>query len=344
MPELRKDPTHGRWVIIATERARRPGNFIRDENGVIDENKPCPFCEKNEKKTPPEIYAIRKQQSLPNTPGWKTRVIPNQTPLLRIEGNLNRHGYGMYDVLRGVGAHEIIIESPKHIGNTADLPIEQISLGIKTIRTRIHDLGQDFRFKYVLAYKNYGTAAGEGKIHHCHYQLLATPVNPLRIKEELNNAKRYYDYHERCLFCDIIQQEMSDGKRIVTQNEHFIALIPFAARFPFETWILPKKHQCDFVNAPPDNDEALADILKHVLLKLKVGLDNPSYNYVFHSAPFRREKAGEARWQTIQEDYHWHIEVMPRLTRVAGFEKGTGFYICVIPPEAAAEFLRKVEV
>jgi len=341
MPELRKDPVIGRWVIIATERARRPDQFTNQAQETRPE-RPCPFCEGSESRTPPEVYTVRPRASAPNSPGWELRVVPSLTPFLQIEGDLDRRGKGLYDLMNGVGAHEIIIETNQHIGNMADLPEDQITKVLTCYIDRMNDLEKDKRFKYALVFKNHGWAAGGGRVQHTRSQLIATPVNPKRVKEELTGARQYYEYHERCVFCDLIKQEIQTKDRLILDIDGFIAITPFASRFPFEVWILPKKHSCDFVNLDFDSRKYLASILKKVLIKLKKGLGDPPYNFVIHSAPFRRPKLGH--WKSIDFDYHWHIEIMPRLTRVAGFEWGTGFYICPLPPENAAHFLREVEV
>ena len=341
MPELRKDPIIGRWVIIATERSKRPDQFSGGDQNAPAE-KSCPFCEGSEKDTPPEIYALRPRHTAPNTPGWEIRVVPSIAPFLRIEGELERRGKGLYDLMNGIGAHEIVIETNKHTGNMADLSEEQIVKVIDTYIDRIVDLEKDERFKYVLVFKNYGWTAGAGRVKHSRSQLIATPVNPKRVKEELLGARTYYDYHDRCVFCDLIRQELASKERIILDVDGFVAITPFAARFPFEAWILPKKHSCDFTSLDTPGKLGLATTMKKVLAKLKKGLNDPPYNYIIHTAPFRRAKAGY--WKSIDYDYHWHIEIMPRLTRVAGFEWGTGFYICPLPPEDAAKFLREVEV
>lgn len=341
MPELRKDPVIGRWVIIATERARRPDQF----SGQAQENyveKPCPFCEGSESKTPPEIYSLRPRHTASNGPGWELRVVPSISPFLKIEGDLDRRGEGMYDLMSGIGAHEIIIETNEHIGNMADLSDEQVAKVITCYIDRIVDLEKDKRFKYVLVFKNHGWIAGGGRVKHSRSQLIATPVNPKRVKEELVGARQYYDYHERCVFCDLIRQELESKDRLILDIDGFIAVAPFASRFPFEVWIFPKKHSSDFTAMDMPTRFELGKILKKVLMKLKKGLNDPPYNYILHTAPFRRQKLGY--WKSIENDYHWHIEIMPRLTRVAGFEWGTGFYICPLPPEDAAKFLREVEV
>ena len=340
MPELRKDPVIGRWVIISTERAKRPSDFK-----IAPEPRrpgPCPFCGGHEDETPPEIFALRENGDEPNSPGWQVRVVPNKYPALRIEGGLNREGIGMCDMMNGVGAHEVIIETPDHDKTLADLDEFQISKILWVYTQRIADLGKDDRFKYVLVFKNQGEAAG-ASLQHAHSQLIATPVTPKRVKEELVGAKEYYDYKRRCIFCDYIKQETKVlGERLVAETGHFVALSPFAARFPFETWILPKRHAADFTYIEDDEVTDLANMLKLILGKLRAALDDPPFNYLLHMAPFRRPRAGY--WATIEEDYHWHIELIPRLIKIAGFEWGSGFFINPTPPEVAAQILRDAEV
>ncbi|MGE5279888.1 MAG: galactose-1-phosphate uridylyltransferase [Deltaproteobacteria bacterium] len=340
MPELRRDPIIGRWVIIAVERARRPKG-VRPATPPVEEQE-CPFCEGKEGMTSPEIHAIRKEGTAPNTPGWQTRVVPSRTPFLKIEGKITHRGKGLYDVINGIGAHEVIIESPAHVANMADLDEIQIAKTLSTWIERFVDLEGDKRFKYVQIFKNYGSASGGGHIRHTRTQLIATPITPKRIKEELRGAKRYFDYHERCVFCDIIRQEMEEQVRIIADIDGFVALAPYASRFPFETWILPKEHNCDFSRMSVEGRMRLARIIKNVLGRLKEGLEDPPYNVVLHTAPFRRPQAKAGYWKTIDEDYHWHLEIFPRLTPSAGFEWGTGFYICPITPEEAAKYLREV--
>ena len=339
MPELRKDPLIGRWVIISTERAKRPIDFILPLHEP-EAQEPCPFCEGHEADTPPEIVALRANGGAANTPGWTVRVIPSIKPVLRIEGELDRHAKGMYDVMNGVGAHEVLVEDPQHIDNMADLPRERIHQVFQVSSQRMVDLEQDPRFRYALWFKNYGLVAGAGRIRHTRSQLIATPVTPKRVKEELLGAQRYFEDKERCLACDVIAQEREMKERVVWESAHMVVLCPFASRFPFELAFFPKRHSCDFATS---TSEALADLaaaMKHVLTRLKAVLDNPPYNVVLHTAPFRRHRLKAGYWKTIEEDYHWHFELIPRLTRVAGFEWGSGFYINPTPPEEAARYLR----
>ncbi len=341
MPELRKDPIVGRWVIIATERARRPGNII-DPSEIVREQTQlaCPFCEHQEKAVAPEIFAFRGNPQ-PNGPGWQVRVVPSQNPFLQYENYCQRRGHGLYDVMNAYGTHETVIETPQHIENMADLDLGQIELVVKSYALRCRELSRNPELKFIMAFKNYSRAI---PLHFAHTrsQIVATPINPMRAKDKLKGARHYYQYHERCIYCDLIVQELDAKKRIVLETDHFVVITPFASRFPFETWIIPKKHACDFHKGIEGYEGDLARALKSILQKVKIGLRDPEYNFVIHSAPIRKDNGRQ--WLTIEDDYHWHMEVMPVLTRVAGFEKGTGFYICVIPPEQTAEYLREVKV
>ncbi len=338
MPELRRDPIIGRWVIIATERAKRPKDFAPVHEELPEGE--CPFCEGAESQTPSEIFAIRSKDTPSNAAGWDVRVVPSISPVLTIAQG-SRRGKGMYDMMDGIGAHEIIIETPRHIANIADLEAEQIAKVMEAYADRMLDLEKDHRFKYVLIFKNYGRDAGGGRVKHARSQLIATPVTPKRVKEELAGAKRYYDYKERCIFCDIIAQELENKQRLVTSLDGFIAFTPFASRFPFEICITSQEHSCDFSSLNKKDFSNLARILKIVLSKIKNALGDPHYNFIFHTAPFRGAKAKAGYWKTVDYDYHWHIEIIPRLTRIAGFEWGTGFYINPTPPEEAAKYLRE---
>ena len=264
---------------------------------------------------------------------WWLRVVPNKFPALKIEGALNRQGEGMYDKMHGLGAHEVIIETPEHNKEIQDLPDKHVEDIIWAYRDRIMDLKKDIRLEYALIFKNRGAAAG-ATLSHSHSQLIATPIVPKRVREEVNGAKDYYEYKERCVFCDIVKQELSLNQRIVTENDDFIAITPFASRFPFELWLLPKSHDSDFEDIQKHEASNLAVMMKEVLRKLDSVLDKPPYNYVLHNSPLK---------ESHLPHYHWHIEVIPKLANVAGFEWGSGFYINPTPPEEAAKFLRESE-
>ncbi len=340
MPELRKDPVLGRWVIISTERAKRPNDFKKVNDGPQEGE--CPFCEQKEGNTPSELFAIRRAHPQSNAPGWDIRVVPSISPFLKLDNELWKKGVGLYDLMGATGSHEVVIETPQHIANMADLETTQIEKVLTAYAERIKTLEQDKRIKYVLIFKNYGWKAGGGRVRHARSQIIATPVVLKRVKEELAGAKSYFEYHERCVFCDLVKQELTEQKRVILEVDGIVAVAPFAPRFPFEVWVMPKRHSADFQHINPEESRSLAVVLKEILSRLKKLLGDPPYNYVIHSAPFRRERKGY--WTTIEEDYHWHLEIIPRLTLVAGFEWGSGFYICPVPPEEAAKFLKNPEV
>ncbi len=342
MPELRKDPVVGRWVIIATERSQRPTDL------VVKSKHPgrthCPFCEGSEAYTPPEIMAFSSGERQPNGRGWQVRVIPNKFPALQIEGGFERVGLGIYDMMNGVGAHEVIIEAPTHVVDWLALPREHRIKIWQGIRARIEDLYRDQRFRYVLAFKNYGSAAG-ASLSHGHCQLIATPIMPINVKNKLLGAREHYLRKERCIFCDIIRQERESGLRVVAENEGFIVVTPFASRFPFEMSIYPRRHQHSFLHITDDELDLLVRIMENVLGRLSQALGDPAYNLVLQTSPNLIPRPGRAdQWGSIREDYHWHIEILPQLMQVAGFERGTGFYINPTSPEEAARHLKEVSI
>lgn len=330
MSELRKDPVIGRWVIIATERARRPGNFIDTAAYAYghDDQRSCPLCH------------IQKQPIC--TVGTVSVVTSESFPSPQA-GNLEQRNHGLYEIVGGMGVQETVIETPDHTANMADLNTEQIGLVLKTYVQRFRELKKNASLKYIFAYKNYGISDSGPLAAHAHSHVMATTVKPLHVKEKLAGAKEYYDAHKRCVYCDLIRQEIKEQKRVIFETEHFIAVTPFAARFLFELWILPKRHHCDFADGLEGTAADLARMLKVILQKIKMGLDDPAYNFIIQTAPRKGEVSSEGKWETLEADYHWHIELTPQLTRMAGFEKGTGFYICAIPPEDTAEYLREAE-
>ena len=330
MPELRKDPVTGRWVIISTRRRKRPNDF-RIEPAVPLGGEYCPFCPGREDLTPPEILAFRQNGSAPNGAGWDLRVVPNKFPALQVEGSLDREGEGMFDRMNGIGAHEVVIEHPDH-GKTLALMTEgEVERTLWACRERIIDLKRDRRFRYIIVFKNHGPAAG-ASLEHSHSQLIALPIVPDFVREELDGARRHYQAKERCVFCDIIRQEIPAERRVIQEDPDIVAISPYAPRFAFETWILPRRHGARFEDAPRHEYAALARMLKSVLARINRALEEPSYNLIIHSLPLLEEST---------DFYHWHVELMPKLTRTAGFEWGTGFYINPTSPEEATQVLRK---
>src|SRR5688572_11868774 len=329
MSELRKDPVTGRWVIISTERRKRPSDFRLDPVHTSPDAA-CPFCEGHERMTPRGILAYRRNGQAPNQPGWDLRVVPNQFPVLRVEGTLDRQGEGLFDKMNGIGAHEVIIETPKHQESLATMSVDAVEQVLWSFRERVQDLKQDRRFRYIIIFKNHGTAAG-ASLDHPHSQLIALPIVPREVRDEVDGARQHFTSKERCVFCDVIRQDASDGRRVIAENADMIALAPYAPRFPFETWILPKRHQSLFEETPRSECASLARVLGDILRRMNKALVSPPYNLLIHSAPVSEPAA---------EFYHWHVEIIPKLTKVAGFEWATGFYLNPTSPEEAAQVLR----
>jgi UDPglucose--hexose-1-phosphate uridylyltransferase len=332
MPELRKDPIIGRWVIISTERGKRPHDFVVEPEVV--KGGFCPFDPGNEHTTPPEVLAYRDPDTEPNTPGWQLRVVNNKFPALAKEGELDRRGEGMFDQMNGVGAHEVIIESPDHHATLATIPLDGFFRVLTAYRDRIVTLGADPRFRYVLIFKNQGRSAG-ASLEHSHSQLIALPVVPELVMEELTGGKFYFNYKERCVFCDMIRQELQQRVRVILENDEFVAISPFAPRSPFEIWILPKMHQSSYIDLQDESYRLLAELFSETLKRLEKALGKVPYNFMLHTAPI-----GEPELNY----YHWHFEIVPKLTLIAGFEWGSGFYINPTPPEDAAQYLREVQL
>ena len=331
MAQLRKDPVTHRWVIVDVERPRQAEAF--DSTPVLKSKKVCPFCPGNERMTPGEIFALgREGQADQDAPGWRLRVVPNKFPALTIEENHEKSSSGIYDRLGGFGAHEVIIETPDHDCEISEMEEGQVRLILCAFRDRCLDLRKDPRFKFILVFKNYGAAAG-ASLSHPHSQLIALPVVPSRVLGEIKGAVTHFEYAERCIYCDMLGQERSEKKLTVMESAGFVAFAPFASRFAFETWIMPKIHQARFDLLTDDQARDLAAVLKATLSKIRKALKDPSYNLMIHTLPIQGKEV---------DSFHWHIEIIPHLVRVAGFELGTGFYVNPTPPEIAAEALRMV--
>lgn len=331
MNELRRDPITERWIIVHLDKVPTATDFKKEPHLKNKEN--CSFCWGSESLTPPEVMAHRSYGG-PNTPNWTVRVVPNKFPALRIEGDLNREGIGVFDQMNGVGAHEVIIDTPDHFRDMGDLTHAETEEVVWAYLARSIDLRRDKRFKYVLIFKNYGKSAG-ASLEHPHSQLIALPIVPKRVQEEIEGAAKYYEYKERCVFCDIIREEQDEKSRIIYDGKYFLAFCPYVSRFAYEVWVLPKKHQSDFTSLDRDAVPDFARAMRDSLARIKGLFSDPSYNFIIHTSPIN----GHDR-----EDYHWHVEIMPKLSSVAGFEWGSGFYINPVPPDIAARNLLGVNI
>lgn len=316
----------GRWVIIAPERADRPSAFLRPvpetDAGL------CPFCPGNESLTPPELLSRRENGT------WTLRVVPNRYPALRTEIPMARAGVGMFDSMAGVGAHEVVIETREHRTTLASQPVAQIEAVLRSWQERMLDLARDVRLKSLIAFKNHGTPAG-ATLFHPHSQLIALPFVPEALQAELRGAQEHFAGKERCIFCDILAQEEREKDRMVLELDRAVALSPWAARSPFELWILPREHRSSFETAGPDDLGAVGDALRTLLRKIDVALEKPAFHLFLHTMPLR---------EPPNDFYHWHLELKPVLTQQAAFEWASGCYINPTPPEEAASFLRQTEV
>ncbi len=336
MSQMRKDPITGRWVIFSDARTKRAGDYssTKEELSKVPYDEDCPFCAGNEEFSQPEIYRYQATGA-----GWDIRCVPNRYPALQVEGELNKRPDGIYDHMNGIGAHEIIIETPRHDLQLAELPTHLFAEVLNTYRLRIQDLQNDKRLRYMLVFKNHGKAAGQ-RIPHSHSQLIALPFVPSRVEREIENCWRHFQARDRFLFDDILWQELRDGSRIVDENEHFVAMCPYAARFPFEIWIMPKRHCAYFEQTSPELMPDLASTFRNSLQMLNAALEHPAYNFVLHTAPLNLDSHIQHKAQT----YHWHFELIPKVTRIAGFEWGSGCYINPTLPEESASFLRRMNI
>jgi len=329
MSELRKDCVTGRWVIVSTDRRKRLSDFHL-EPAQVTADADCPFCEGHEQMTPRELLSYGRQGSAPDTPGWTLRVVPNQAPVLRVEGSLDRQGEGLFDKMNGIGAHEVVIESPRHEATLTTLDEASVEQALWACRERIQDLKRDMRFRSIVVFKNHGAAAGAA-VAHSHLQIIALPIVPREVRDEVDGARAHFETKERCVFCDVLRQEIADGRRVVAANADMVALAPYAPRFPFETWILPRRHEARFEEAPRQEFASLAKMLGDLLRRMHKALEMPPYNLLVHSAPVK---------ESVGDYYHWHVEVIPKLTKMAGFEWATGLYLNPVAPEEAAQVLR----
>lgn len=338
--ELRFCTIKHRWTIVAPNRRRQSDDRtprVRRESAPIEDDS---FAPGNEVRTAPEILRLPKDAVGPE---WQVRVFANASPVLRVEGEVVRQAVGLNDTVSGVGAHEVIVETPRPDRELADLGVEEVLLVLQAYRARLLDLRRDVRLRYVLIFKNKGLEDGAA-INHAHSQLIATPTIPTVIVQELSSCREHFSRRERCLFCDLMRQEQRLGDRICLETDRYIAMAPFAASTPFETWILPREHRHDFALSSDDELRGAAVILRDLLRRTRAVLDDPPYTFVLHTAPNPLPRPGRPDyWSTIEYDYHWHFELAPRTTLPSGFEWGSGYSINPMPPEDAARLLAEAD-
>ena len=326
MAELRRHPLSGDWVVICPEEGGvAPGENHRD----------CAFCPGREAETGKEIYRLGGNGDRGEA-GWTMRVVAGSPPIFHVEGGFDKMGVGMCDRMEAVGAHEILVESPSHCTEMEGLGEGQILAILDTLRLRAVDLGNDTRLKHFLAFKVRSFDLGEGA-RHPRWQIVASPFVPSAIKLELNAARKYYGFKERCLFCDYVLQERRAKSRVIYEDSRVIALSPYAARIPYEVWVLPLRHSPDFQTATYDELQSLAVILKHLAGAIRNLAGAQGYVLAIHTAPFRRPKADA--WRTIDQDYHWHVRIEPSVAATAGTAERGGFHLNPVSPEDAAAVL-----
>jgi UDPglucose--hexose-1-phosphate uridylyltransferase len=334
MPEIRKEITKGLWTIVAPTRGDRPFDFSSEAGNKSEKevDPDCPFCPGNESDTPEEITAIRTEEE--GDSSWKVRVFPNKFPALDPEGSSAVIEGDVFKSIGGLGYHEVIAETPRHDRELADLSVKEIELVIRTYLDRFRRLSDKPEIKYVSIFKNHGRRAG-ASLKHSHSQIMGTTFLPNTFKQEYGLAEEYLNEAGSCLYCDVIRAEKREAERIVLENEDFIVICPYGSRFPYETRILPKKHSNVFRNLSDEEINGLSSALKETLTTLTRKLGTFPYNFTIHTAPANASISGSE----TGESYHWHLEIMPRVTTPAGFERGTNNFINIVSPEKAAKEL-----
>jgi UDPglucose--hexose-1-phosphate uridylyltransferase len=330
------------WTILTQGHSRRPQDFVLRQTEA--QSSTCSLCGGHENLTAAELYACRPSGSAPNQPGWLVRVVPNRSPVLRIEGERISQAEGLYDQMSGIGAHEVIIETPDHDKSMADLSTLHLTEVLKAYRSRMLDLRNDSRFRYLFVFKNFGREAA-AKLEHSHSQLIAVPLLPPLVTRELESSREHFNRKERCLLCDLLRQERKSKDRVVYDDGKLLVYAPYASRFPFELMIAPIAHQHDFCSLSDPQLQQLAGVLRSSLLRLRQALRDPAYSFSLHTSPPVHRHWGRAEeWASMSHYYHWHIEIHPKLTQEAGFEWGSGFHINPTAPEEAAAYLRKANI
>jgi UDPglucose--hexose-1-phosphate uridylyltransferase len=332
MTELRQNMATKEWVVIANERVKRPDDYVTAQKPVMAKSQPaydpdCPFCPGNE-ELDLEIACY------PTTGPWRTRVVSNKYPALSVEIDLVRTFNGVHRLITGVGYHEVVVDHPAHNTTLALMEPEEIKTVLETFYERGWGIRSDSRIEQIIYFKNHGERAG-ASLKHPHSQIIGLPVVPTDIRHRIEEARRYFDDNGYCVFCVMMRDELEKGERLITASEHFVAFVLYASPTPFHIWILPRQHSVSFLYSQSEQMADLANILHDVMRRLYIALDDPAYNLIIRSAPVKE----------ISNDYlHWYVTVVPRVSRTAGFELGSGMFINPSLPEECADFLRKVEM
>jgi len=331
MSELRQDPTTKAWVIIAPERAKRPQPELkkRRANKLPCWDASCPFCTGNEDQTPEEVFRLPVSNQASD---WEVRVVPNRFATLSPGETIARIDDGpFFRKMQGFGIHEVIIETPSHNTPMALMTYEQVEKVLIAYQERYNALKKNRQLKFITIFKNQGWASGTSLVHS-HSQLVATPVMAIYYRRKFDVAHDYYADIGRCLYCDLLSEELGKGERIIAETKELVVFQPYASRVPYETLIVPKKHYASFGLYPTSRLAELARVLKDTLLCLYQGLDDPAFNYMIETSTTADEE---------DPYYHWHIRIVPRLTTIAGFEMGSGIYISTALPEHTASHMRE---
>lgn len=330
MPEIRQNIATREWVIIATERAKRPEQFIREQRERVTDRPPhatdCPFCPGNEEL---DLERLR----IPATGDWQLRAVANRFPALQ-ESDEAELPAAVGRALAGVGYHEVLVESRLHNTCPALESLDEVERTLQGFQLRGQAMHNDRRIAQIIYFKNHGVSAGASLLHP-HTQILALPVVPSSIQGRVEVARHYHNTHGECVICHIRADEEREQVRVVAENRYFTAFVPYAALSPFHIWIVPRRHSACFLDATPEERTSLACLLRDVLRRLYYGLNDPDFNYAIRSAPEQERNAPY---------FHWYLTVVPRVSRTAGFEIGSGMYINTSLPEESARFLRDVSI
>ncbi|MCS6915137.1 MAG: galactose-1-phosphate uridylyltransferase [Myxococcales bacterium] len=337
MRELRRDPLTGHWVALAPDQTpnRSAVALAAQDPLLLRSPSSCPLCPGAEIHTPPEVYAHRPPvgpASQRDAPGWSLRVVPHRYPALGIEGDMGRRSEGFYDRMNGIGAHEVLVETPDHRRGLHDQSEPEVEQVLWALRHRILDLRRDSRFRHIVVSRAHGQQAG-ATLSHPHTELFALPVVPRPVRERVDSARRHHEERDRCLLCDIVDHETAAQRRLVYENSSFVVICPYASRTPFETWVVPRRHRPRFEESPSEEMPALASALRMALRRLWAALGGPCYRLVLHNAPFV---------DRLVDYVHFSIEIVPQVGPGCSVDQSGGLHINPTPPEEAARYLRQL--